>query len=373
MAKFAPRAAAHLSAAGSSSRLSRMTTYSTPTCRSGLEQISLAAVTAERAHSRSSSCPPARIALKVEGETPSMERQILSRPAATRETARRLLRRSPLLWKPTQLCTGIHFLAWAMNFSRCGLSSGSPIPLSTKASRCTNASFRAAKVAGSRSPSAAPPLRFCFGHMTQFRLQRLVVSTNSLDGYSRNAGSVYDSPPLSTAHELVDILPESFGDHFGDILDSDFVRPLVLKSVPEHRHAKRAGDTDRIRLRPKSLHCPFPVDSCAALLLQPHPAAAGAAAEGTVQVAGEFSRCMAGDRGDRLARRLIDVVVPPEVAGVVEQDRAKVGDLPVQFQFPLFQQLIDQLRVVDDFELQAILAIIVLERREAMGAVGDNP
>ena len=61
------------------------------------------------------------------------------------------------------------------------------------------------------------------------------------------------------------------------------------------------------------------VDALADVLFHPHPRAAGAAAQATVGVARHLGELRPG-RADQLTRRLVDLVVPTQVAGVVVGD-----------------------------------------------------
>ena len=196
MANVAPRSADHRSASGSSRRLPRMTTNSTPTCRSARPHRFFAAAIAASARSTPSISPPTRTFRNVSGDTPSMEKQIRSSPADARETARASVRRSPLDWKPTHPSRGIRSRATRIISSRRGWSSGSPTPFRMSASSPGNAGARASNTVIERSPSGEPPPSVCFTHIAQLMLQRVVTSTNSLDGCSRREGGRDMAAPI---------------------------------------------------------------------------------------------------------------------------------------------------------------------------------
>ena len=61
------------------------------------------------------------------------------------------------------------------------------------------------------------------------------------------------------------------------------------------------------------------VDALARLFLHPHAAAAGAAAHAEAAVALHLAQLHAGDHAEDVARRVEDVVVAAEVAGVVDR------------------------------------------------------
>src|SRR6185312_10881973 len=96
-----------------------------------------------------------------------------------------------------------------------------------------------------------------------------------------------------------------------------------LQAVADHRLAEGAAGGDRLRLRLEELERALHVHAVLVLLLHPHLRAAGAAAEAllTVPPLG-LDQLDAGDALDDVARRLVDVVVTAEVAGVVVDDLA---------------------------------------------------
>jgi hypothetical protein len=147
----------------------------------------LAPAMEERARSTAPTSPPSRMWRKDSGVTASTDRQIRFRPAFTRDSAFARFRRSPLVWNPTQEPSGMRLRALSMKVSRLGWRRGSPIPERTRDSRLGKAGARASKVAGLRSPSTTPLCCVCLTHIWQRRLQRVVVSTKSFEGYARKA------------------------------------------------------------------------------------------------------------------------------------------------------------------------------------------
>src|SRR5437870_5961280 len=94
-------------------------------------------------------------------------------------------------------------------------------------------------------------------------------------------------------------------------------------AVAEHRQAEGARRRDPRRLGPQSLLDAVVVDARPDLLLHPHAAAAGAAAEAALVVALDLDELRARDGLDDGTWRVIDVVPAAEVARIV------VGKFPV--------------------------------------------
>ena len=120
------------------------------------------------------------------------------------------------------------------------------------------------------------------------------------------------------------------------------------------------------------------VDPGADGLLHPHAGAAGAAAEGPLGVARHLDEPGVGEHVEQLARSLVDLVVPAEVARVVVGDRPSVRAVPGALrgadrgQLLLAHEPVEQLGVVHDLELDAELAVLVLQGVEAVRAGGDD-
>src|SRR4051812_20659645 len=145
---------------------------------------------------------------------------------------------------------------------------------------------------------------------------------------------------------------------------------LGVQRVAQHRDAERAGGGDDVGVELERLLGALGVNPLADLLLHPHARAAGAAAEAAVLAAVHLLGGEALDGVQDLARRRVDLVVPPEEARVV------VGDLAVdrrdRGEPALLDQLAQQLRVVDDLVLAADLRVLPAERVEAVRAGRDD-
>ena len=77
--------------------------------------------------------------------------------------------------------------------------------------------------------------------------------------------------------------------------------------------------------------------------------------------------------GYDLAGGVVDLVVSPQIAGVVKDGGPRIGHLMVKGQPAACDEVPDQFAVVHHFELQAILTVVVFQHAEAVGAVGDDP
>src|SRR4029077_18217086 len=99
-------------------------------------------------------------------------------------------------------------------------------------------------------------------------------------------------------------------------------RVPVLDAVAEHDGAERAGGRDRLRPRGEDLVGAVVVHAGADLLLHPHAAAARAAAETLLAVAGQLHPAVAagGQRVEHRARGVVLAVPATEVTGIVEGD-----------------------------------------------------
>jgi len=64
--------------------------------------------------------------------------------------------------------------------------------------------------------------------------------------------------------------------------------------------------------------------------------------------------------------------MPTQVAGVVEHRDPRRSSLPVELQPAALQEIPDQFAVVDHLQFQAVLAVIVLQDGEAVGALGNH-
>ena len=120
---------------------------------------------------------------------------------------------------------------------------------------------------------------------------------------------------------------------------------------------------------------PVLIDSSTDPLLHPHPGTAGTAAEGSLA-----SPRHLGDRGTRegaeqVAWRIVDLVVPSQIASVVVGDRPS-GNRALgrrdRGQPTVAYQPVEQLAVVHHFAVEAKLRILVLESVETVGAGHDD-
>ena len=152
------------------------------------------------------------------------------------------------------------------------------------------------------------------------------------------------------------------------------------KTIRHHDHAERATRCDRLGTRREHLRGPVLVDTRAAGLFHPHPAAAGAAAERVL------ARLLhLGDRHARGAKHVPwrgdDVVVAGEVARVVDRDAprpviARLGPRLFRHrrQPPRRHEVRPGRRVVDDLVRLRRAARTRCRRVEAVRAGGhDGP
>src|SRR5713226_7868005 len=95
-------------------------------------------------------------------------------------------------------------------------------------------------------------------------------------------------------------------------------------AVVEHYGAEGARDRQRFGSGAGRLTYALLVDGPAAPFLHEHARASGAAAEGALAIARHLHRPACRRR--QLARRLANVVVPREIAGVVVGDRPFAGE-----------------------------------------------
>ena len=156
-----------------------------------------------------------------------------------------------------------------------------------------------------------------------------------------------------------------------DVVNLDVLFFEVLERVAEHRAAVRARCADGVRFGLDGhLGADF-VYPLSNKLLHPHAAAARAAAEAERVVFLHLDRRAACCCVDDRARLIVDEVVAAEVARVVDGHAAAVEFLR-QFDLPLGEQFVDDLAVVEDLEIAAVLLVFVLKRVEAVRARGDD-
>src|SRR5204863_2061206 len=98
--------------------------------------------------------------------------------------------------------------------------------------------------------------------------------------------------------------------------------PLRFAAVAHHRHAERTGDGDRLRACGEELLGALDVDPFALTLFHPHPPAAGAATQAAIPGARRLDEIHDWQRApERLARRVVNVIVSAEVARIVVRHR----------------------------------------------------
>src|SRR5690606_20725588 len=99
--------------------------------------------------------------------------------------------------------------------------------------------------------------------------------------------------------------------------------------------------------------------------------ATGAAAHALGAVGGGLDQVDAGQVADHVPRRHVDVVVAAQVAGVVVHDallEASLGEI----ELALVDEPLQELRVVDHLVVATELRVLVHQRVEAVGALGDD-
>ena len=158
-------------------------------------------------------------------------------------------------------------------------------------------------------------------------------------------------------------------DQLGDVEDLGRVTP-ALRPVVEHDEAVRARDTDGVGAGRRRLVHPLGIDALADALFHPHPRSTCAATHPAFPVTGHLHGPHARHAREHVARRVVHLVVAPEVAGVVVREEGL--DLLRRAEPPLGHQPPEQLRVVDDLVVPAVLRVLVAERVEAVRAVRDD-
>src|SRR5579885_1400749 len=154
----------------------------------------------------------------------------------------------------------------------------------------------------------------------------------------------------------------------GDIFDLHFIFGFdTLDAVVEHGDAEGTGGSKNFRARIKRLVHARLVDTFARLLLHPGATATAAAAEALIAVAAHLRHTVAVENGQHAARLIVDVVVTPNVAGVVIGQLALVKALR-QRDLLVRQQAINEDRVMHYFVIAAKLRVLVLDGIEAVRA-----
>ena len=160
------------------------------------------------------------------------------------------------------------------------------------------------------------------------------------------------------------------GDQLGDVARCRRARRIErAQPVADHHRAIGAGGGDRSRRRRERLLDAQHVDSRADGFVDPHAAAAGAAAHRLLAGERELERRVAAEARQDRARRVELAVVAAEVAGVVV-DHA--FERRVDLDPAVGEQLGDELGVVNDLAVQAELGILVAQRVEGVRVAGDD-
>jgi hypothetical protein len=142
----------------------------------------------------------------------------------------------------------------------------------------------------------------------------------------------------------------TFSQDLGDVFWPErLLNTCTFDAVLEHSQTERAvGQEDRGAGSHGHFH-PSDIDPLTDLLLGENTAAAGAAAERLSPVFIHLDQPAAG-RGDQLARRFIDIVVPAEITGIV----IGAGQFPgIDLQFSGTDQCVEKLRIAFHREIEA--------------------
>src|SRR5713101_568990 len=118
-----------------------------------------------------------------------------------------------------------------------------------------------------------------------------------------------------------------------------FVEIFAFDRVVHHEHAERTADGDGLGIGCHQLVYPFVVNPRALFLFLPHRPAARAAAERAVLGLGDLVELQLRNSLERGARGLVALIVPAQIAGVVEGSALQVGLLGNNKVTP--EQLID--------------------------------
>src|SRR6266478_1438734 len=158
----------------------------------------------------------------------------------------------------------------------------------------------------------------------------------------------------------------------GDILDRHFLFSLYpLDAIVKHRDAEGAGSGQDFGSRLQCLIHTGLVDPLADALLHPGATTAAATAEALVAMTAHLRYAVAVEHRQHATRLIIDVVVAPDVTGIV------VGQFTLVKAFGKFDLLISQKPVDEDgvmhhFIVASKLWILVFDRVEAVRAGGDD-
>ena len=140
--------------------------------------------------------------------------------------------------------------------------------------------------------------------------------------------------------------------------------PFVLQilgayALHEHLETERTGNPDCIRLCFQELLGSDVIHPPSTTFLDPHVAAAGAAAEASLAPCRHFHQLDARDGAGDVARGLVHPVVTPEVAGIMVGDGGVNGDN--RLYPPLLYELSDEFAVVLHLVLTTQMRILILD------------
>ena len=158
-----------------------------------------------------------------------------------------------------------------------------------------------------------------------------------------------------------------------DVGDEHFVLvdPFTLDAVIDHHVAEGAGGRDARGTGLEQLLGALDVDLLADVLLHPHAGTTGPTAHALGAVAAGLDDLDTADRTDHVAGRQVHVVVATEVARVVVHEAVLERSI-ADVEASVVDQDLEQLAVVDDLVVPTELRILVGQRVEAVGALGDD-
>src|SRR6266508_2481087 len=190
------------------------------------------------------------------------------------------------------------------------------------------------------------------------------VSTVQTEGGLRKARPGSDTPVLTPSFQAL-------CDQLADVLHGErLLGHLHFPTEIDHGETEGTARAHHVHLGLEHLLDADQVHPLLRFHLHPHVTAAAAAAESALAAARQLHGPEPGNGLRHISGRFGDAVVAPEVAGVVKRDRRverlrrrdpSGGD-----------QLLDDLRVMEHLVAPAELGELVLDRVEAVWAVGDD-